>query len=251
MITEMPGLVQNWPAPMVSDPAHPLAIASPRALTASGSRNIGLTEPSSPKNGIGSGRWAQRSYSARPPASEPVKPTALISGCWTRRLADIALAALDQREDAGMHAELLECRVDRLSDDLAGARMGGMALDHDRAAGGKCCRGVAAGGGEGQREVRRAEHGHRADRALEHAQVRTRQRRAIWQRLVMAAVEIIALLDMAGEQPQLPGGAAALAFRRASGRPVSEVPMAVISAPRASISSAIALSSAARSAREE
>lgn len=33
-----------------------------------------MTEPSSPKKGIGSGREAQRSKSARPPTSEPVKP---------------------------------------------------------------------------------------------------------------------------------------------------------------------------------
>ena len=78
-----PGLVQNWPAPMVSEPAQPLPIASPRAFTAAGITNIGLTEPSSPKNGIGSGRPAQRLNNARPPASDPVKPTALISGCCT------------------------------------------------------------------------------------------------------------------------------------------------------------------------
>jgi len=81
--TAIPGLVQNCPAPSVSDPAQPRAISPPRALSAAGRRNIGLTEPSSPKNGIGSGRAAQRSNSARPPASEPVKPTARISGCVT------------------------------------------------------------------------------------------------------------------------------------------------------------------------
>ncbi len=81
--TAMPGLVQNWPAPMVSDPAQPSAMPLARADIAAGSRNIGLTLPSSPKNGIGSGRPAQRSNSALPPASEPVKPTARISGCCT------------------------------------------------------------------------------------------------------------------------------------------------------------------------
>ena len=80
----MPGLVQNWPAPMVNDPAQPAPIPAPRAVTASGSRNIGLTEPSSPKNGIGSGRAAHRSNSARPPRKDPVKPTARITGFCTK-----------------------------------------------------------------------------------------------------------------------------------------------------------------------
>ena len=79
----MPGLVQSWPALPVIDTAQPLPISAPRAFRASGSTNIGLTEPSSPKKGIGSDRAAQRSNSALPPPRLPVKPTALISGCWT------------------------------------------------------------------------------------------------------------------------------------------------------------------------
>jgi hypothetical protein len=82
--TATPGLVHIWPALAVSEPAQPLAMASPRVPAASGRMNMGLTEPSSPKNGMGSGRAAQRSNSALPPRSEPVKPTALINGCWTR-----------------------------------------------------------------------------------------------------------------------------------------------------------------------
>ena len=68
---------------MLSESAQPFAISPPRAATACGNRNIGFTLPSSPKNGIGSGRAAQRSKSARPPPSEPVKPTARISGWVT------------------------------------------------------------------------------------------------------------------------------------------------------------------------
>ena len=43
-----PGLVQNCPTPIVSDPAHPVPSASARAAIAPGNRNIGLIDPSSP-----------------------------------------------------------------------------------------------------------------------------------------------------------------------------------------------------------
>ncbi len=39
-----PGLVQNCPAPMLSEATKPLAISSPRALSAAGSGNTGLIE---------------------------------------------------------------------------------------------------------------------------------------------------------------------------------------------------------------
>src|ERR1044072_7392085 len=71
--TAIPGLVQNWPAPSVSEPDQPEPIASARAGGAAGSRNIGLTLPSPQKKEIGSGRGAHRSKSPRPPAREPVK----------------------------------------------------------------------------------------------------------------------------------------------------------------------------------
>ena len=83
MTTTTPGFVQNCPAPIVSDAAHPAPISAPRAEAAAGSTKTGLIDPSSPKNGMGSGRCAHRSNSARPPRSDPVKPTALISGCCT------------------------------------------------------------------------------------------------------------------------------------------------------------------------
>ena len=44
---------------------------------------IGLTEPISAYTGIGTGRRAARSAIARPPAVEPVKPTAAIAGAST------------------------------------------------------------------------------------------------------------------------------------------------------------------------
>jgi hypothetical protein len=174
-ITAMPGLVQNWPAPMVSEPAQPLAISAPARLGASGSRNIGLTEPSSPKNGIGSGRCraeVEQRASARQRTGEA---DGLDQRVLDQRWPTSRLPPWISEKTPGCMLAGLDRGVDGLSDDLAGAGMGGMALDHDRAAGGERRGGVAAGGGEGQREVRGAKDGHRADRALHHAQVGARQ----------------------------------------------------------------------------
>jgi hypothetical protein len=61
---------------------------------------------------------------------------------------NLAIATLDQREDAGMNPALIRCGTYRIGHDLTGAGMCGMAFDHDRAAGRKrCCR-VASGGGK-------------------------------------------------------------------------------------------------------
>ncbi len=45
----------------------------------------GLTEPSSPKNGIGTGRSAQILASASPPRTDPVNPAAAMAGCCSSR----------------------------------------------------------------------------------------------------------------------------------------------------------------------
>jgi len=112
-----------------------------------------------------------------------------------------------------MHAGLLDGGVDRLGDDLAGAGMGGMALDDDGAAGGQGRGGITAGGREGQREVRGAEDGDRADGALDQTDFRAGRGLAIRHGGVEATVEELALLDVIGEQAELAGGAAALALQ--------------------------------------
>src|SRR5690606_27212608 len=78
-----PGLVQNCPVPSVAELTKPSAIASPRARIASGRMKVGFTLPISAYTGIGLGRAAAVSYNARPPRSDPVKPTASIAGCCT------------------------------------------------------------------------------------------------------------------------------------------------------------------------
>ena len=78
-----PGFVQNWPAPSVIDPARPVPISPPRSSAAARVTTSGLAAPSSPKKGIGTDRALARSHSARPAATEPVKPAALTAGAST------------------------------------------------------------------------------------------------------------------------------------------------------------------------
>ena len=78
-----PGLVQNWPQPCTTESASSRAIFSPRASRAAGSISTGLIELISANTGMGCGRAAAMSHRARPPFSEPVKPTAWIAGCLT------------------------------------------------------------------------------------------------------------------------------------------------------------------------
>ncbi len=76
------------------EPARPEPIASARSAAAASVTTTGFREPSSPWKGIGTGRAAAASNSARPPRTDPVKPAAATSGClisstpaskpWTR-----------------------------------------------------------------------------------------------------------------------------------------------------------------------
>ena len=143
------------------------------------------------------------------------------------RVADQLLAELDaalpvpgehEREHPGRQAGLLDRAGDRAGDELAGARVGGVALDDDRAAGGQRGGGVAAGGGEGEREVAGAEDRHRTERDHPLPQVGPRQRRPVGQRRVEPYAEVVAAAYDAGEEPQLAGGAADLAGDPALGQ---------------------------------
>ena len=135
-----------------------------------------------------------------------------------QRAANIAPPALDQREHAGMHAATGHRGKHRLGHDLGGAGVGRMTLDHHRAAGRQRTGGVAPGSRERQRKVRRAKHRHRPDRALHQADFGARRGLAVRQRGVKAAVKVIALQDMRRKQPQLAGGAAALALQPGGGQ---------------------------------
>ena len=112
-----------------------------------------------------------------------------------------------------MQATALDRGLDGAGDQLAGARMGAMALDHDGRTGGEGGCGVATGDRKGEREVGRAEHGDRTDRMVDAAQVGARQRLALGQRLVDGGVEPVAQAHIAGEEAQLAHGAATLALQ--------------------------------------
>src|SRR5690606_35645099 len=127
------------------------------------------------------------------------------------RGSDIPSAALNQAEYAGMEVAGPDCGINGFRHYFAGARMGGMALDHDRASGGQCGSRVAARSRECQREVRGTEDRHRTDRSLQQPDIGTRHGLAVLQGAIMAAVEIVALADMICEQAQLAHGAAAFA----------------------------------------
>lgn len=172
-------------------------------------------------------------------------------GMLHQRMTDVAAAALDQREYAGMNTRLADRCVDGLGDDLAGAGMRRMTLYHDRAAGCERRGRIAAGGRKGQREIRGAEDGDRTDGALDQPYLLTGRRLALGHRRIDAPVEIITLFDMIGKEPELAGRRPRSPLSRASGRPVSWLPISVIASARASISSAMARRKAARSLREE
>ena len=78
-----PGFVQNCPTPSVIEATNPCPIASAREASAPGRRNTGLMLLISANTGIGSGRAAAASHSARPATREPVKPTPQVAGCCT------------------------------------------------------------------------------------------------------------------------------------------------------------------------
>ena len=118
----------------------------------------------------------------------------------------------DDAEHAGGQIALADGRTNGGRDHLGRAGMGRVRLDDHRAAGGKRRGGVATGHRKGEREVRRAEHRHRADRDVAEPQVDARQRLALGHRRVDAGIQKIAVAHHAGEQAELAAGAAALAL---------------------------------------
>ena len=183
---------------------------------------------------MGSGRAAAVRIRAVPPAREPVKPTALMAGIGDEGLADAGPGAVDQREDTGVQAEVLDGLGDGLADEFGGAGVGVVGLDDHGAAGGERRGGVSARHGESQREVAGAEDGHRAQRDLALPDVGAGQRCAVRQGRIDADAAEVALADHVGKQPQLAGGAGAFALQPGGGqagllagaRSISSSPMA-------------------------
>ncbi len=107
----------------------------------------------------------------------------LDGGMGNQFRADRVAGAGQQREHAFGQAGIGHRLADCAADQLGCARVRGMGLGHDRAAGCQRRGGIAAGDREGEREVAGTEHRHGPDRNPLHAQVGAR-RRALRQRAV-------------------------------------------------------------------
>ena len=117
---------------------------------------------------------------------------------------------VDHVEHAFGHIGLLGGADDRIGDDVGGRHVAAVGLEHHRAPGGQGGCGIAAGRGEGQREIARAEHRDRTDADPVLTQVDPWQRLTVGQGAVDArTVEIAATQDL-GEQAHLATGACAL-----------------------------------------
>ena len=131
---------------------------------------------------------------------------------------DTRLASLDEREHALGGPGLGERVGNHLGRAPRESRMRRVALHDDGASGGESRGGVAARDREGEREVRRAEHGDGAERTQDAPQVGSRRdgRRA---RMVDRRLEVGALDDRLREEAQLRCGAGELS-REARGAEV-------------------------------
>ena len=122
------------------------------------------------------------------------------------------LQAVHDAERAVGRAGLAGGGVQDVEDQLRGRRVRAVRLDDDGAAGGQRRGGVAAGHGEGEREVAGPEDRDRADRDEHPAQVRARAHRGL-PGGVDRGLEVAALVEHLGEQPQLVAGAGQLAVQ--------------------------------------
>src|SRR3954464_9875964 len=148
------------------------------------------------------------STSAWPPVDEPVKPTARIAGWATRTTpactpwtsASVPSGAACRRS-ASLITSKHSCEV-RGWEPCAFTTTG--------APRGQRRRGVTAGHGERQREVAGAEHRHRAERHEHPPQVRPGPHRRVTG-VVDGGLDVAALIENLGEQPQLVARAGELA----------------------------------------
>jgi len=110
-----------------------------------------------------------------------------------------------------MQARFFHCTGDRVANQFAGAGVSAMGLDHHRAAGSQCRCGIAAGHGEGQREVAGAEYGHRPQRYLALTQVGAGQGLTLRQGVVDPHIQPLAGAHGTGKGAQLLAGASTFA----------------------------------------
>ena len=141
---------------------------------------------------------------ARPPAGEPVNPTAATPG-WATRSRPAASPCTSPNAPSGQ----------RTGEDPPGPhrqpRMSRVGLDHHRAAGGERARGVPARHREREREVASREDRHRPDRHQHPSQVRPSRRASARIGVVDDDLQERPLGHQVGEHLQLYGRAGELA----------------------------------------
>jgi hypothetical protein len=203
-------LVQNWPAPIVSDCTKACADRLGARFERGGHQDHGIDARHLGVNRDRLGTCRRQFHQRDAATARAGEPDRLDARIADQRAAEFAIVARKERERAIGHAAALDRRDHRARDQLAGSRVRRVPLDDHRAARGERRGGVAAGDREREREVRRAEHRDRADRHVDPAQVGPRQRRALGQRRIDRRVEPVTLANDLREQPQLPDRAPAL-----------------------------------------
>ena len=155
-------------------------------------------------------RLAAASKRARPARSDPVKPTAFASGCFTTAIGNFIARALQKGKDSGRHTGFFDCLRDCAGDQFSGRGVGGMALDDDRTACGKSgCR-IAPRDGKCERKIACAENRHRSYGNQHPPNVRFWQRLAVRDTAINTGIHPGALSNKPGEHLQLINCAPAL-----------------------------------------
>src|ERR1700678_52274 len=126
-----PGLVQNWPAPWVSEAYSPAAMLCARSRSAPGRMKTGFVLLISAKTGIGSGRAAATSISILPAVRDPVKPAAFTSGCLIKSSPHPVATIEQKRKNSLRQLALTDGLLHGVAHQFAGAGMRRMRLEDD------------------------------------------------------------------------------------------------------------------------
>ncbi len=134
---------------------------------------------------------------------------------------DADVLTVDQPEGSLRCSRVRQSGRDDLGDPVREAGMAGVRLHHDRASRSQRGRGVATGDAEGEGEVARGEHQHRADRGHHPAQIRPSPHRPVLVRVVDGRRHPAAVRQDLGEQPELERRARQLPLQAGIGREVA------------------------------
>ena len=185
-------------------------MASARSPSAPGSTNTGLTLPISAYTGIGSGRLAPASNSARPAVRLPVKATALVSGCRTNATAmSLRVLCSSEKTPAGIPVVSTARMTARaVSSDVAGCAGCALTTTGHPAASADAVSVPATENASGKLLALKTATG---PIGIEHAPDVRPRRLQVGIGPIDAGVDPRPVARQVGEQPQLLDGAGALA----------------------------------------